>query len=682
MSVQKVLGFILVMSMVLTLFAVLPAFPGMAYSNGSYYEKPAYTATHLYAIDASDMTTAERTMIATLQGIIANKTSSQIYITDTTTSSYDEDAYTRYLDALETDHGITHQHVTDPWTLIDTFKVHLKGYILYQSGNSSINAASSLAGLQDAIAVETSLESTVQSHGLSQVMDVRSRDEAWVIDHYWSQLNQGLVIEAKEEATHAMHLRDYAVMSKALVFYDGNSSFRSAIMDRLDDDSVVMGWGDTSGGSEEAFILDSSQRGVHTIPADWALNLSVLSGIGAGTYSQNMADPVPEENVHYVCFYVSDGDNLQWTINRANDGDWWGSAGRGTFPLGWTMPPGLVDLAPSVQDWYYSTATQNDNFIAGPSGNGFIFPGSYPASELSLHTQRLNDYMGKNDMRIVAVIGRNSFDNTAVWDQYTAQPNIDGLFYYSWAPYFGSPHNGRIVWSNHKPVISTRYKLADGLSYAPRKNTVINGINSAPADPRSTDGYSLVCVDSWNNYDLPATVKYIVDRLDSNVRVVTPEAFVKLIKQNLSSQVVPPAGYTNVALNKTATANQHVSGEDPYKAVDAAVQNNSKWCSNVSGDKWLKVDLGQQYNISRWIVRHAGAGGETTEWNTRDFKLQASSDGSNWTDIDVVTGNTSSVTDRMVTPFTTRYARLYVTDPTQTRDAAARIYEFELYVKD
>lgn len=78
----------------------------------------------------------------------------------------------------------------------------------------------------------------------------------------------------------------------------------------------------------------------------------------------------------------------------------------------------------------------------------------------------------------------------------------------------------------------------------------------------------------------------------------------------------------NIALNKNATANQNVSSEEPAKAIDGTVLNNNKWCSDVSGDKWLKFDLGQYYDINGWVVKHAGARGEDVNYNTKNFKLQ------------------------------------------------------------
>ncbi len=51
-------------------------------------------------IDRANLTVKERPMIAALQGIVANKTSNQIYITDSTMRDgeyQDEDAYLRWL---------------------------------------------------------------------------------------------------------------------------------------------------------------------------------------------------------------------------------------------------------------------------------------------------------------------------------------------------------------------------------------------------------------------------------------------------------------------------------------------------------------------------------------------------------------------------------------------------------
>ena len=135
----------------------------------------------------------------------------------------------------------------------------------------------------------------------------------------------------------------------------------------------------------------------------------------------------------------------------------------------------------------------------------------------------------------------------------------------------------------------------------------------------------------------------------------------------------------NVATNKTATASGNASGEEPSKAIDGST--STKWChDNGMSGEWLKVDLGALYDISRWVVKHAGMA-EAIRFNTRDFTLQKSDDGNTWTDVDAVYGNVQNISDRNVSAFTTRYARLYINTATQDNAGGARIYEFELWGK-
>jgi len=137
------------------------------------------------------------------------------------------------------------------------------------------------------------------------------------------------------------------------------------------------------------------------------------------------------------------------------------------------------------------------------------------------------------------------------------------------------------------------------------------------------------------------------------------------------------AGSANLALNKPVMASG--SNCQPLQGAHLAVDGSTstKWCYGSSDAKWLRVDLGSNSTVTRWVVRHAGSGGEQASLNTRDFKLQHSSDGVNWTDRDSVTGNTAPVTDRNVAATSNRYWRLYITN--SGSDTSARINEFELY---
>jgi hypothetical protein len=139
-------------------------------------------------------------------------------------------------------------------------------------------------------------------------------------------------------------------------------------------------------------------------------------------------------------------------------------------------------------------------------------------------------------------------------------------------------------------------------------------------------------------------------------------------------------GPTNVALGKPATGSTPCNAnEGPEKAVNGSISggNSDKWCS-LAASKFLQVDLGSSVAITSFVVRHASAGGESASWDTRDFSIEVSQNGSTWTPAATVTGNTAGVTTHPVAT-TARYIRLNVTTPTQTTDTAARIYEFEAY---
>ncbi|GAB3863278.1 GDSL-type esterase/lipase family protein [Dactylosporangium cerinum] len=120
-----------------------------------------------------------------------------------------------------------------------------------------------------------------------------------------------------------------------------------------------------------------------------------------------------------------------------------------------------------------------------------------------------------------------------------------------------------------------------------------------------------------------------------------------------------------------------VAAESPAKATDGVTTGNSKWCSGAAGAS-LQVDLGASRTLRRFVVRHASAGGEAQALNTRAFTIQVSADATTWTTAVTVTANSDGVTSHRINPTAARYVRLVVSTPTQTTDAATRIYELEI----
>ncbi|GCE12026.1 glycoside hydrolase family 76 protein [Tengunoibacter tsumagoiensis] len=168
-----------------------------------------------------------------------------------------------------------------------------------------------------------------------------------------------------------------------------------------------------------------------------------------------------------------------------------------------------------------------------------------------------------------------------------------------------------------------------------------------------------------------------VDRIDAARQSSALDALVAAIPFSADGPLL-----TNLALSVPTQADASCSPlEGPEKAVDGTVLYNSKWCSpGTSGRYWLQLDLTRPVMIGRIVLNHAGAGGEDPMYNTCDFGIQVSLDGTSWQTIVSVTGNTASVTTHQFEPQEVRYLTLLITNPQRSPEhKAARIYQFEIY---
>ena len=105
---------------------------------------------------------------------------------------------------------------------------------------------------------------------------------------------------------------------------------------------------------------------------------------------------------------------------------------------------------------------------------------------------------------------------------------------------------------------------------------------------------------------------------------------------------------------------------------------DTKWCDAKPGPNYVAFDLGKPTLLNRWHLTNAAC--EHASYVTRTCLLQGrNSETEEWQTLDMFDGNRKNVIDRFFTPATMRYVRLYVINPTQGSEAAARIYEFELY---
>lgn len=82
-----------------------------------------------------------------------------------------------------------------------------------------------------------------------------------------------------------------------------------------------------------------------------------------------------EQGANYLLFYMGDYDASAW-LNTAMI-RFWNDENRGQIPLCWSYALNISKRAGHVIDMMYSTATENDYFVAGDNGVGYLNPEAF-----------------------------------------------------------------------------------------------------------------------------------------------------------------------------------------------------------------------------------------------------------------------------------------------------------------
>ncbi len=88
----------------------------------------------------------------------------------------------------------------------------------------------------------------------------------------------------------------------------------------------------------------------------------------------------------------------------------------------------------------------------------------------------------------------------------------------------------------------------------------------------------------------------------------------------------------NIAFDKPViTSSYYDDAHQGSNAVDGNVYTKWTTASWAGAPHWLRIDLEATYRITRVRLKHAAAGGEWTDLNTKNYTIETSSDGFNWT---------------------------------------------------
>ena len=493
---------------------------------------------HLYVADVRKMSPGEKLLLTSLQGIV-NRKQPRIYFL------FDDDDQI-WLDELqkqkETDAPIP---VSDPWSLLETFRDEYKGVVLCDPKvYSSPCIAVSLAGADDLlVALTPQLAAHIK---MPVTVDLRGKfkDNADALRYLRTdilpRLDPFLTI-CLSPAVYDRGSLDQIIAARGSAFWitgpksqklpganqAGEMEEIKKLLAQMPLGAVVRGFwwqGDGVGLQEDAGVALGSRFGKVTLVSDLITNLSVHSGVPATRFVQKPRPPAPplDPKKVYLAFTMSDGDNLcTW---RGYFRRYFDDPVRGTFPVGWGMGPALLDLAPDWARWYYEKATPNDEFICDVSGVAYMYPSSWGAAlkdregAFKYFYNQTQDYMQRMDMKTIRLMDVTAADIAHVGPLL---PKIDFLL----------PDYGRQTGPNYSDFT---YTLATG---QPAFRAITNGkgpqnladqIRSYTANNRPAFVNAFI----WNWGSSLSDLKKTLDLLGSEYVAVTPSQLNTLYRES------------------------------------------------------------------------------------------------------------------------------------------------------
>ncbi|HEY8454871.1 MAG TPA: NEW3 domain-containing protein [Actinopolymorphaceae bacterium] len=253
----------------------------------------------------------------------------------------------------------------------------------------------------------------------------------------------------------------------------------------------------------------------------------------------------------YVMFYVGDYDSAAWLYQTTPY--LWDDEARGSVPLNWAFNPNLAERMPVAMDRARRTATENDTFIAGDSGAGYINPGMLVEprefSGLPSGVQAWRDHCRKHFERWDLTVTGFIIDGFAPpMDEATLQAYAD------FSPDgFSAQKIDRIGLVGETPYVRAtgdlpRGSVADGI--AGFRGYLQGDLSAPPFAPEFYSMRTILMSPSWHR-DVVAGVQEELP--NAGVEVVDAHTFYALVRHYLLDQVLVTPVRTIVAQGQAST---------------------------------------------------------------------------------------------------------------------------------
>ncbi len=477
---------------------------------------------------------SQNVMMASLAGIVNRNTSGEVLLSPNN-GSLPNPLF--WLNRLKAAYPLVQsQFQSNPTFFINRYRTMLKGYVLYdRSVNAhSINIATSIAGVTNAIIVDPATLSYATAAGLPLIADARYLTYSLVFAQYSSQFKKDMLFH--QDTTKNDPLRDYSIMNHGFMYYSDPTALNPYAANQ-NHQGRIFGWGP----SEFDLFWQGSQNNQQVVASDWSWSSSTTAKWKVPLAKQQYHAPVnvqTQTGKHYVAFVMSDGDNVQvLTGGWATDPKAFGSAYRGNFNMTWDMTSTLGEMNPVAFNYYYQHAfngAHKDSFVSS-GGAGLTFPSQYPDNAGLVAS--ISQSLQSADQRVICILDP-TYDTSALYP-ILDDPQVMGMMFKTYCCYY-SGRDGALEFHNGKPILSVKYSLWDGADTA---LSIANTLNASTHRDAFNDSasYSIVNVHPWSvlgptgsgSGNPMSNLNQLVQWLDpAKVQVVTLEELMVHLRNN------------------------------------------------------------------------------------------------------------------------------------------------------
>jgi hypothetical protein len=474
--------------------------------------------------------------------------------------------------------------------LLKQYGKDIKGAIITDPNNQdTVNVATTMAGIDDAMVITPSQESLVESYGIKILHDFRNDHLTGTVATYeWAVQNLLPKTTTKDlvmlDPTNEGYIRDYAVATKSFVFFlTSTDADQKALMDEIlqhtPANTPIMGYIPNEGPD----VAELSSQGHFLNASDFLDNETVWASMPSPPRLVQRKHPAldAKANTVYVAFMVSDGDNAQYVQHRMQN--LWQDPDFGKVPVGWTIAPGMIDFAPTLISYYYQHLPKNSELLPGPSGIGYAT--AETGSNLAQFAKLSGDIMRRDDMSTVDYWG--SADALDTFAKASGVPSIsfDGPLAYE-------TDGNSVLYGQTSGYISSASSLLNTIEQ--------QATTEQPGQPLFLEPL----IDAWNL--TPTDIYNVAQQLvasgkqsGKNYVFVTPSQLASTMKDYYSTHTTGPS-----------------SGDAPYNPPGNIISNPSGEDGTTNG--WTVAYNGQYSTLTS--TQYDGS--SALEWQVQDSGSQ------------------------------------------------------------